>query len=109
MVAIVVQGIFATIIAIAGAYEQILNYVVSVDFFFIGLTAAAVLIFRKRDFGSWRNPLLVVFFVAASWWIVWSTIWHSPLESGIGLGILLAGLPAYAYWTRGDRRAAVIS
>lgn len=103
VVAIVLQGIFATIIAIAGAYEQILNYVVSVDFFFIGLTALSVLIYRKRDFGAWfkgRSPALTLFFVAASWWIVWSTIRHSPLESGIGLGILLAGLPAYAYWNR---------
>jgi basic amino acid/polyamine antiporter, APA family len=106
VVAIVLQGICATVIAIAGAYEQILNYVVSVDFFFIGLTAASVLVFRKRDFGSLRNPLLTVFFVAASWWIVFSTIRHSPFESGIGLGILLAGLPAYAYWKR--KPAAIV-
>ncbi len=40
VVAIVLQGVFATVIALSGRYEQILNYVVSVDFISFGLTAA---------------------------------------------------------------------
>src|SRR5207253_9152863 len=39
VVAIVMQGMLATVIALSGKYEQILNYVVSVDFIFFGLTA----------------------------------------------------------------------
>ncbi len=102
--AIVLQGIFAAIIATVGGYEKILSYVVSVDFFFIGLTAASLLIFRRRQgatatAGS-KNPLLILFFVAASWWVVGSTILHAPAASGIGLAILAAGLPAYWYWSR---------
>src|SRR5436190_1933196 len=48
-VAIVLQGGLAIVIAlVASKYEQILNYVVSVDVIFFGLTAVCVFVFRKR-------------------------------------------------------------
>src|SRR5579863_5103949 len=40
ILAIALQGLLATVIALSGRYEQILNYVVSVDFISFGLTAA---------------------------------------------------------------------
>src|SRR6185436_17705360 len=36
VLAIVLQGVVAIVIALSGTYEQILNYVVSVDFIFFG-------------------------------------------------------------------------
>ena len=61
VVAIVVQGIAATIIAFSGRYEQILNYVVSVDFISFALTAASLFVFRRRDkSGAALDPKLAV-------------------------------------------------
>src|SRR5262249_9743214 len=48
VVAIVLQGILAIVIAFSGRYDQILNYVVSVDFIFFGLTGTCIFIFRQR-------------------------------------------------------------
>jgi basic amino acid/polyamine antiporter, APA family len=48
VVAIVLQGALAVAIALWGEYEQILNYVVSVDFIFFGATAACIFVFRRR-------------------------------------------------------------
>ncbi len=48
VVAIALQGVLAIVIALSGRYEQILNYVVSVDFIFFGLTAACIFVFRRR-------------------------------------------------------------
>lgn len=48
ILAIVIQGLFAMVIALSGRYEQILNYVVSVDFIFFGATATCIFIFRDR-------------------------------------------------------------
>ena len=45
VVAIVLQGLAAAIIAISGTFGQILSYVVSVDFIFFGLTGVALFIF----------------------------------------------------------------
>ncbi len=49
VVAIVLQGVTATVIALSGRYEQILNYVISVDFISFGLTAASLFVFRRRQ------------------------------------------------------------
>ena len=51
VVAIVLQGVTATVIALSGRYEQILNYVVSVDFISFGLTAASLFVFRREESG----------------------------------------------------------
>ena len=38
----------AIVIALSGRYEQILNYVVSVDFIWFGLTGVSLFVFRRR-------------------------------------------------------------
>src|SRR5205814_4096748 len=48
VVAIVLQGIWAIAVAITGRYEQILNYVVTIDVLFFGLTGAALFVLRAR-------------------------------------------------------------
>jgi APA family basic amino acid/polyamine antiporter len=58
VVAIALQGVVAIVIALSGTYEQILGYVVSVDFIFFGLTGIALFLFRRRDATSagFRTP-----------------------------------------------------
>ena len=53
IVAIALQGVLAIVIALLGTYERILNYVVSVDLIFFGLTACCIFVFRKRE-ARWR-------------------------------------------------------
>jgi APA family basic amino acid/polyamine antiporter len=103
VVAIAVQGIVAVIIALSGTYEQILSYVVSVDFIFFGLTGLALFVFRKRlgasaSFRTPGHPISTAIFTIACWLVVAGTIIRSPVNSAIGFGILFAGLPAYWFW-----------
>jgi basic amino acid/polyamine antiporter, APA family len=112
-VAIVLQGVVAVLIAVSGRYEQILNYVVSVDFIFFGLTGVALMIFRKRRGGSVEgfrmpgHPVTTLLFTAACFAVVASTIARYPANSAVGLAILAAGVPAYLAWRgRGVGRAA---
>ncbi len=113
VIAIVMQGSLATIIALSGKYEQILNYVVSVDFIFFGLTAICVFTFRRRfktantDGPLARvpgHPVTTVIFIAICWLVVINTVYQYPKNTLIGLGILLAGIPAYFLWQRKNRR-----
>ena len=103
-VAIVLQGLVAIVITLSGTYEQILSYVVSVDFVFFGLTGAAVFVFRRRhgpgEFRTPGHPLTTAVFTLACWAVVVATIVQSPKDSAIGYAILLAGLAAYAFWRR---------
>jgi basic amino acid/polyamine antiporter, APA family len=107
VVAIVLQGLAATIIALSGRYEQILNYVVSIDFISFGLTAASLFVLRRRE-GSKAglayltpgHPYTTALFVLACAGIVASTVWTYPTHSVFGFVILLAGIPVYLYWKR---------
>ncbi len=112
VIAIVMQGLLATVIALSGKYEQILNYVVSVDFIFFGLTAMCVFIFRRRLQGTHiggplarvpGHPLTTALFIAVCWLVVINTVYQYPQNTLIGLAILLAGIPAYFLWQRGHR------
>jgi len=115
VVAIILQGLAATVIAISGRYEQILNYVVSVDFISFGLTAASLFVFRRRSGNAAEMGLYLVpghpyttgLFVLACAAIVVSTIVSFPANSAVGFAILLAGVPVYFYWSRVARRRSV--
>ncbi len=116
VVAIVVQGIAATIIALSGRYEQILNYVVSIDFISFALTAASLFVFRRREKAEppdaeaklYRvpgHPYTTALFVLTCVAIVASTIITYPTNSVFGFVILAAGIPVYLYWRRKPRTA----
>jgi basic amino acid/polyamine antiporter, APA family len=101
------------VIAISGRYEQILNYVVSMDFLFFGLTASTLFVFRHRNRAApaalYRvpgHPVTTAIFVAICFWIVANTIYKYPQNSLVGYGLMLAGIPVYFWWTR---RAKIVS
>jgi APA family basic amino acid/polyamine antiporter len=108
VIAIVIQGAMAMLIAASGRYEQILNYVVSVDFIAFGLTATCLFVFRRRDaapasFSVPGHPWTTLFFVAVCWLVVLNTVYKYPANSAVGLAIVCAGVPAYFVWRRVGR------
>lgn len=113
VVAIVLQGVWAAVIAMTGRYEQILNYVVSIDVLFFGLTGAALFIFRRREpapEGAVRvpvHPLSTAVFVLACWAISLTTIVRYPGNAGIGVGILLVGAVVFRFWKKGPREPSL--
>ena len=111
IVAIGLQGLLAIAIALWGGYEQILNYVVSMDFIFFGLTACCIFVFRRqrvpvevdeddnaRIMRVPGHPFTTLLFVAACWLVVINTIYKYPSNTLIGMAILIAGIPAYMFW-----------
>jgi APA family basic amino acid/polyamine antiporter len=103
-IAIALQGALAIVIVlVASRFEQILNYVVSVDVVFFALTGVCVFVFRRRNpkgdfFRIPGHPLTTLFFIAACCVITFSVVYKEPLNTAISLGIMLAGLPAYFVW-----------
>jgi APA family basic amino acid/polyamine antiporter len=73
-----------------------------------GIWAAvmAVIVMRRkqpqlaRPYRVWGYPYLPLAFAVASLVIVVTTLVGSPVESGIGLGLILAGVPIYYAWRR---------
>ncbi len=115
VVAIVLQGAWAALIALTGKYDQILNYVVAIDVLFFGLTGASLLIFRAREKRAggveehdlvrvpW-HPFTTSVFVLACWSVSATTIVQYPANAGIGVMILLAGVLVYQFWARRSSR-----
>ncbi|HEV2340922.1 MAG TPA: amino acid permease [Candidatus Acidoferrales bacterium] len=116
VVAIALQGLAAIVIALSGRYDQILSYVVSMDFLFFGLTATCLFVFRRREreaaaAGDVRDyirvpghPVTTILFVAAAWLVVLNTIFTYPRNTAVGFGILFAGIPVYFFWSRQKRK-----
>jgi basic amino acid/polyamine antiporter, APA family len=107
VVAIVVQGLATIIIACSGTYGEILNFAITVDFIFFGVTAASLFVLRRRQVGSDSaisrvpgHPFTTILFVLSCAGIVGSAIAASPANSAIALCIMLAALPVYYYWSR---------
>ena len=105
--AIILQGLAAIVIACSGTYGEILNFEVTVDFIFFGMTAASLFILRRRSTGSETvtsrvpgHPFTTILFVLSCAGIVGSAIIASPRNSAIALGIMLAALPVYYFWSR---------
>jgi APA family basic amino acid/polyamine antiporter len=110
IVAIALQGIAAIVIALSGKYEQILNYVVSTDFIFFGLTGVCVFLLRRHNKNNSEiflkvplHPITTLFFITASWTIVLVTVIKFPVNSLIGIGLLAAGIPVYFIWEKYGR------
>jgi basic amino acid/polyamine antiporter, APA family len=105
--AIVLQSIWTIVVALSGRYDQILNYVVSMDFLFFGLTGLSLFVFRKREakpgdaadgYRAPGHPFTTAVFVLAAWLVVINTIYKYPKNSLLGMLVLLLGLPVYAFW-----------
>lgn len=106
VVAILVQAATAIVIALSGRYDQILSYVVAMDFLFFGLTASCLFVFRRQGPTPRSlarvpgHPVTTLLFIAACWLVVLATLVRYPVNTAIGLGLLLAGIPAYFLWLR---------
>jgi APA family basic amino acid/polyamine antiporter len=106
------QGIWASLLALSGSYIQLLTYMVFVSFLFYALSAAAVIVLRRREpdmarpYRTWGYPVTPVIFILFAMYLVGNTIVESPRDAAVGTGLLLLGLPFYWYFLRQYRPVA---
>jgi APA family basic amino acid/polyamine antiporter len=111
--AIVLQGCVTLAVVLLGTYEEILSYVVVLDWLFFGLTAASLFVLRRRDRRSLSpdaaaaaryrvpgHPWTTGLFTFIAGLMVFNTIYKYPRNAGIAMCILFAGIPFY-YLSRG--------
>jgi APA family basic amino acid/polyamine antiporter len=107
---LIVQSIWASVLALSGSYDTLTDYAIFALTLFYALVAGSVFIFRRRmpnadrPYRTWGYPVVPILFLIVSTWLIATTIWNTPKQSGIGLGLIVLGLPVYWYWERHNRR-----
>ncbi|MBI3476791.1 MAG: amino acid permease [Acidobacteria bacterium] len=103
---IVLQGIWASLLAISGTYDQLTDCVVFASWIFYALVTTSVFTLRRkmphaeRAYKTVAYPFMPLVFVLVASWLVWNTIRTRPLESTVGLVLIAAGLPLYFYFRK---------
>jgi APA family basic amino acid/polyamine antiporter len=105
-VALLVQGIWSIVLAATGTFEQLYTSVIFTGWIFYAAAVLAVVVLRRkhpqwaRPYRVWAYPVLPVAFAAAALIIIVNALARSPRESGLGLGLVLLGIPVYLIWTK---------
>jgi APA family basic amino acid/polyamine antiporter len=110
--AIVLQAVWACVLVATGTYRALFTRVVYTEWIFFGLMAAGIFILRRRpgyapQYRTWGYPVLPAVFIISTAVIVLNQIISDPVESAIGLGLVLAGLPVYYLRVRARPPASV--
>ena len=109
-IAIATLGIWGSVLTLSGTYEQIVSYVVFGSWSFYGLTAASVIILRrrmsnaKRLYRAWGYPYTTILFVGITIWFLFNTLVEDTRNAVIGIFLLVIGLPFYFYQMRKGRK-----
>lgn len=121
--AVALQGAITSAAVLLGTYEQILSYVVVMDWLFFGLSASCLFVFRRRDRQGLTNisdtedevrvgyrvpghPWTTGLFVTVAALVVLNTIYKYPRNAGAALCILFAGVPVYFLFRWRAKRSA---
>ncbi len=107
--AIIVQSAWAAVLILFwGTFEELISYVVFVDWVFFGLTGAAVFVLRRtmpdtpRPYKTFGYPITPAIFVVSSLWFVVNTLIDKPKQAIAGLIFLGIGMIIYRYWDKRD-------
>ncbi len=87
-------------------YNQLLEYIISADLLFYLLMVAALIILRRkkpdaeRPYRTWGYPVVPIISILLAGLLIVNLAWLAPTTSGIGILIVLTGVPVYFLWRK---------
>jgi basic amino acid/polyamine antiporter, APA family len=96
-----IQALMASILCLSGSYGDLLDMIAFVVVLFYALTIAGIFILRKkrpdaeRPYRAFGYPVLPVIYIILALTFCIFLIKMKPLYAGVGLGIVLSGVPLY--------------
>ena len=105
-VSIIVLSLWAAALVLSGRYDDLFNLVIFASWILYGMTAAAVLVLRRkrpdlpRPYRTVGYPAVPVIFIIGAIILIVSTLIDPQhrRESLMGTALIAAGLPFYFYW-----------
>ena len=104
--ALIVQGIWASLLCLSGTYSDLLDYVVFAVLIFYILTVAGIFILRKkqpnaeRPYKAFGYPIMPALYVVCASAISVDLLIFKPTYTWPGMVIVLLGIPVYFIWRR---------
>lgn len=98
------QALWASLLCISGTFKDLYEFAVFALVIFLAATGLAVIVLRykqprrKRPYKVWGYPIIPLIFLIINLIVFLNTIYAQPIKSGIGLFIILLGIPAFLYW-----------
>jgi len=98
---IVAQGICAVALVLSGTFEDLVKYIGFALGVFPWMTIAGLFVLRRRapncarPYRVWGYPLVPLFYLGASAWILVVAFYNSPHTSLAAVVTVLAGIPVY--------------
>ncbi len=104
--ALLYQGLISCLLVFSGSFDQLTDMLVFVQFIFYGAIAVGLFVLRVREPQTERPirvlgyPWVPALYALVCAYVVINSILERPRDAGIGLALVVAGIPFYWYWTR---------
>ncbi len=104
--ALIVQGVWASLLCLSGTYSDLLDYVVFAVLIFYILTVIGIFILRKRQpnaerpYKAFGFPIIPALYVLCASAISLDLLILKPTYTWPGMIIVLLGIPVYFIWRR---------
>jgi APA family basic amino acid/polyamine antiporter len=104
--ALILQGVWSSVLALSGSYSALLTYVTFASLAFNALTVVGLFVLRRRrpnaerPYRTWGYPVTpLLYLIGAGFFIIYIYV-GDQRDALYGIGLVLLGLPAYALFRR---------
>jgi APA family basic amino acid/polyamine antiporter len=105
-VSVILVGLWSILLTLTGTFDMLTDMYIFVLWIFYGMTGAALFILRRtrpdaeRPYRVWGYPIVPALFLLVTAYLLINTLVATPGRALTGLGLILSGLPVYAYYAR---------
>jgi APA family basic amino acid/polyamine antiporter len=104
--ALIIQGVWASVLTLSGTYSELLDYVIFAQLMFYAVTVAAVFVLRikrpdaSRPYRAFGYPWIPIAYIAAASAMMIDLLIVKPAYTWPGLLIVMSGVPVYLLFAR---------
>ena len=102
-IALLYTMVWSCLLALSGTFDVLTDMVIFATFLFYGLLAIAVIKLKRKGIIKAKvigYPIVQVIILIFALTLIINTIQTHPIQSLIGLGLVMTGVPFYFYWKK---------